>query len=102
VNPTHSSAWSSGRPPLASAATTTRCSSPGSRERRATDEGRKPLRGYRREELVEMSADILEDRHGFASARHGFITKRRARLTPQARRCDATQPAATRQRLDHT
>ena len=29
---------------------------------------------------TEMSADILDDRHGFASARHGFITKRRARL----------------------
>jgi len=28
-----------------------------------------------------MSADILEDRHGFASARHGFVTKRRTRLT---------------------
>jgi len=53
----------------------------GQRERRAIDEQRKPLRGYRREELVEMSADILEDRHGFASARHGFVTKRRTRLT---------------------
>ena len=51
------------------------------RERRAADEQRKPLRGYRREELVEMSADIFEDRHGFASARNGFTTKRRTRLT---------------------
>jgi putative two-component system hydrogenase maturation factor HypX/HoxX len=52
----------------------------GKRERRATDEQRKPLRAYRREELVEMSADILEDRHGFAAARRGFIAKSRARL----------------------
>ena len=53
----------------------------GKQERRAADEQRKPLGSYRREELVEMSADILEDRHGFASARHGFVTKRRTRLT---------------------
>ena len=56
----------------------------GKRERRATNEQRKPLRDHRREELIEMSADILEDRHGFAAARHGFITKRRARLTAGA------------------
>ena len=54
------------------------------RERRAADEQRKPLRTYRREELVEMSADIFEDRHGFASARNGFTTKRRTRLTAGA------------------
>ena len=53
----------------------------GKQERRAADEQRKPLRSYRREELVEMSADIFEDRHGFASARNGFTTKRRTRLT---------------------
>jgi putative two-component system protein, hydrogenase maturation factor HypX/HoxX len=50
------------------------------RERRAADERRKPLRAYRREELVEMSADILEDRHGFAAARHAFVSKGRVRL----------------------
>ncbi len=53
----------------------------GKQERRAADEQRKPLRSYRRAELVEMSADIFEDRHGFASARNGFTTKRRTRLT---------------------
>ena len=54
------------------------------RERRAADERRKPLRAYRREELVEMSADILEDRHGFAAARHAFVTKRRIRAAVRA------------------
>ena len=53
----------------------------GKHDRRAADEQRKPLRSYRREELVEMSADIFDDRHGFASARNGFTTKRRTRLT---------------------
>ena len=56
----------------------------GKRERRAIDEQRKPLRAYRREELVEMSADIMEDRRGFASARHAFVTGRRLPVAVEA------------------
>ncbi len=41
--------------------------------RRAADERRKPLRAYRRAELVDMSDDILNDRHGFARARSSFL-----------------------------
>ena len=43
------------------------------RDRRAADEHRKPLHVYRREELAEMRAHILHDRHGFAAARQSFL-----------------------------
>ena len=45
------------------------------RDRRAADEQRKPLHVYRREELAEMRADILHDRHDFAAARQSFLNK---------------------------
>ena len=45
------------------------------RDHRAADEQRKPLHVYRREELAEMRADILHDRHGFAAARQSFLNK---------------------------
>jgi putative two-component system hydrogenase maturation factor HypX/HoxX len=56
----------------------------GKRERRAIDEQRKSLRAYRREELVEMSADLLQDRRGFAAARHAFLTGPRVRVAAGA------------------
>jgi putative two-component system hydrogenase maturation factor HypX/HoxX len=45
-------------------------------ERRDNDEQRRPLAQYRRHELAEMRSDIVDDRHGFASARRAFIRKR--------------------------
>jgi hypothetical protein len=39
------------------------------RDRRSREEQHKPLRTYRRDELAEISADIFQDRHGFADAR---------------------------------
>jgi putative two-component system protein, hydrogenase maturation factor HypX/HoxX len=43
---------------------------------RASDERRRPLRSYRSTELAEMSADILDDRRGFAEARRSFLGTR--------------------------
>jgi putative two-component system protein, hydrogenase maturation factor HypX/HoxX len=51
---------------------------------RAADERRRPLRSYRSAELVEMSADILDDRHGFAAARRSFLRTRPAHAAPVA------------------
>jgi putative two-component system protein, hydrogenase maturation factor HypX/HoxX len=48
---------------------------------RAADERRRPLRSHRSAELIEMSADILDDRHGFADARRSFLGTCRARAS---------------------
>jgi putative two-component system hydrogenase maturation factor HypX/HoxX len=50
-------------------------------ERRDADEQRHPLAQYRRHELDEMRSDIVDDRHGFASARRHFIRKQVQRRT---------------------
>jgi len=42
---------------------------------RTVDEQATPLAEYRRHELSEMKADIINDRHGFAHARRSFIQK---------------------------
>jgi putative two-component system hydrogenase maturation factor HypX/HoxX len=54
----------------------------GKRAARAADEQRKPLDAHRAEELAEMSRDIFDDRHGFASARRAFVTKQKPDATP--------------------
>ncbi len=46
---------------------------------RAADERRRPLRSYRSAELIEMSADLLDDRRGFAAARRSFLGVGQAR-----------------------
>jgi putative two-component system hydrogenase maturation factor HypX/HoxX len=56
------------------------------RDRRAGEEQHKPLRTYRRDELAEMSADIFQDRHGFAAARHRFLLVSR-RPGPKVNAC---------------
>ena len=48
------------------------------RDRRARDEQHKPLVAYRRDELDQMRADILDDRSGFAALRRRFVRKQRA------------------------
>jgi putative two-component system hydrogenase maturation factor HypX/HoxX len=50
-------------------------------ERRDADEQRRPLARYRHHELAEMRSDIVDDRHGFASARRDFIRKQVQRRT---------------------
>jgi putative two-component system protein, hydrogenase maturation factor HypX/HoxX len=54
----------------------------GKRQRRESDERRKPLDAHRAEELAEMSRDLFADRSGFAAARHAFVTKQRPGSTP--------------------
>ncbi|KDN22084.1 hydrogenase maturation protein [Amycolatopsis rifamycinica] len=52
------------------------------RATRAADERNRPLETYRVRELAEMSADIFDDRHGFAAARHAFLTHQPTGVTP--------------------
>jgi putative two-component system protein, hydrogenase maturation factor HypX/HoxX len=56
----------------------------GKRAVRAADERRRPLCSYRSAELIEMSADILDDRHGFAHTRRSFLRARPAPLAAVA------------------
>ncbi len=49
---------------------------------RAESERRRPLETYRIQELAEMSRDIFDDRHGFATLRRAFVHKHGPSSTP--------------------